>query len=327
MFFNQHFAAMICQATGAVDFQVQECIQELWSGYGHIWRVQLEGARMRSVVVKHVQLYRDSRHPRGWNSDYSHQRKLRSYEVETAWYRSRAGSCDAACRVPACLAIESSDNEVFMVLEDLDAAGFSDRRSGIDQTEMLLCLSWLAHFHARFLGESPTGLWQNGTYWHLDTRPDELAALEDLPLRRAAAAIDARLSAAHWQTLVHGDAKIANFCFGRDSVAAVDFQYVGGGCGMKDLAYFISSCLSEQECERQEQYILDRYFGYLEQALQRYRKPASRTDVEAEWRPLYRVAWADFHRFVKGWSPGHWKINSYSERITRLVLAGDFPDA
>ena len=40
-------------------------------------------------------------------------------------------------------------------------------------------------------------------------------------------------------------------------------------------------------------------------------------ELEADWRPLYRVAWADFHRFMKGWSPGHWKLSDYSERVTR----------
>ena len=38
-------------------------------------------------------------------------------------------------------------------------------------------------------------------------------------------------------------------------------------------------------------------------------------------RSVYRVAWADFHRFLKGWSPGHWKINSYSERVTKEVIS------
>ncbi len=39
------------------------------------------------------------------------------------------------------------------------------------------------------------------------------------------------------------------------------------------------------------------------------------------WRRLYPLAWTDFHRFVKGWSPGHWKIHGYSERLAREVLA------
>jgi len=42
--------------------------------------------------------------------------------------------------------------------------------------------------------------------------------------------------------------------------------------------------------------------------------------LEKEWRSLYRVAWADFHRFIKGWSPSHWKINTYSERVTAEVI-------
>ena len=29
---------------------------------------------------------------------------------------------------------------------------------------------------------------------------------------------------------------------------------------------------------------------------------------------------SDFHRFLKGWSPGHWKLNAYSERLTSEVV-------
>ena len=60
------------------------------------------------------------------------------------------------------------------------------------------------------------------------------------------------------------------------------------------------------------------YFKELKEAL-----TGTDTDVvelENEWRYMYPIAWADFHRFLKGWSPGHWKINSYSERITREVI-------
>ena len=42
--------------------------------------------------------------------------------------------------------------------------------------------------------------------------------------------------------------------------------------------------------------------------------------LEQEWRALYPLAWSDFHRFMKGWSPGHWKVHSYSERIAREVV-------
>ena len=42
--------------------------------------------------------------------------------------------------------------------------------------------------------------------------------------------------------------------------------------------------------------------------------------LEENWRKLYYFAWADFHRFMKGWAPGHYKKNSYSERITERII-------
>ena len=124
------------------------------------------------------------------------------------------------------------------------------------------------------------------------------------------------MNACQFKTLVHGDAKLANFCFSETGeVAGVDFQYVGGGCGMKDLAYFTGSCLSEEDCEQLEAKIIDTYFTYFHKA-----NAKTHHELEQEWRGLYPVAWADFHRFLKGWSPEHWKINTYSERLTREVI-------
>lgn len=169
---------------------------------------------------------------------------------------------------------------------------------------------------------TPEGLWPQGTYWHLDTRPDELEALDDALLKDAAHKIDRKLKECQHQTLVHGDAKLANFCFSPDgnNVAAVDFQYVGGGCGMKDLAYFIGSCLTEEECEQLESRLLDTYFTSLKKALTVCKPAVNSNEVEAEWRELYPYAWTDFHRFLKGWSPGHWKLTSYSEKVAQDVI-------
>jgi hypothetical protein len=311
---NEHFKSIILQTTGAVALTKEEVIQHLWSGYGKIMRVGLEEAAVESVVVKHVQLPGNKKHPRGWNTDIGHQRKVKSYQVETEWYATY--SENSAARLPQCLAVETIGEEVLMVLEDLDAAGYSLRKHTLTWEEIASCLGWLAQFHASYLGKNPDGLWEVGTYWHLQTRPQELAALHDKKLREAAPAIDEKLNTCEYKTLVHGDAKLANFCFGKNGqVAGVDFQYVGGGCGMKDVAYFVGSCLDEKDCERLEAQILDTYFGYLQGALKE-RKEA----LEKEWRSLYRVAWADFHRFLKGWSPGHWKLNTYSERITAAVI-------
>lgn len=314
--------AVVLKAAGARAMLDTQVAQSLWSGYGHIVRCNLEGGTQPSVIVKHVRWPDQRDHPRGWTSDLSHERKLQSYRIETTWYDRYAQECSDACRVPRCLALETRTDETIIVLEDLDASGFAGRRQHVNEGEIDACLSWLANFHATFMGERPEGLWETGTYWHLATRPDEFGALEDGPLKAAAVAIDRRLTNSPFQTLVHGDAKLANFCFSSDGrqAAAVDFQYVGGGCGMKDVAYFISSCLDEDESERLAPELLDRYFELLKGALVRSGKSVDFAALEEDWRALYPLAWTDFYRFLQGWSPGHWKLHRYSERLACEVL-------
>lgn len=326
-------ANIVLTATGAHSIDNTTVIQSLWSGYGQIVRLELSGGTHSSVILKHIKLPDIGNHPRGWNTGLSHQRKIRSYQVEAYWYQHYAAHCASDCVVPDCLAVESINGETVLVLSDLDTAGFDIRKSRVENSDIRACLDWLASFHATFLNSSTEGLWECGTYWHLDTRPDELAALTDMELRQAAPLIDQKLRQSRYQTLVHGDAKLANFCFrpsgeitsysSRDSlppVAAVDFQYIGQGCGMKDVAYFIGSCLNENECEAMESQLLDDYFFTLRDRVEQKKVRVDMTKLETEWRALYPVAWADFHRFIKGWSPAHWKINNYSEKLTKRVI-------
>jgi len=317
------FADFVLELTKAQGIgQISE-IQSLWSGYGSIKRLQLKGAGAPSLIVKLVSPPSSADHPRGWNTGLSHQRKLKSYQVESNWYGQRAmdGSCGDA-RIPQCYGVHQDGDQVILVLEDLDAAGFSERHSFVNDLQWKSCVRWLAQFHAAGMGANSQGLWETGTYWHLQTRPDELARLDDVSLREAAPAIDQKLKGAKYQTLVHGDAKLANFCFNQKGteVAAVDFQYIGGGCGMKDLAYFVGSCFRDEEAERIEKEVLNFYFSQIRELVENEDFQISVDELEEDWRPLYRVAWADFHRFMKGWSPGHWKLSDYSERVTREVM-------
>ena len=311
----------ILRCTGADAVRPLDRIQSLWSGYGEIIRVGLTGCAHSTLVLKHVEPPTQAHHPRGWNTSRSHERKLRSYAVEQTFYDRYAETCDAGARVPRCIATHAADDGWWLLLEDLDAAGFDGRRMELSPSELDACLAWLAGFHATFVGVEPRDLWKIGTYWHLATRPDEFEALTDERLRRAAPILDDRLNDATHKTLVHGDAKIANFCFARDGrVAAVDFQYVGGGCGIKDVAYFLSSCMTEAECEARAPQHLDTYFRFLGDAARRRSTSIDLDALEAEWRALYPIAWADFYRFLAGWSPDHWKIHGYSDRLTRSVL-------
>jgi thiamine kinase-like enzyme len=322
LWMNDFVKQTILEKTGASSLFLIETLQSLWSGYGSILRVGLENGLAKTVVVKHVCPPSEAAHPKGWNSDFSHNRKVKSYQVETAWYQSWSFRCTSESRIPNCLGIANQGSEVCMVLEDMDAAGYSARKSAVARKEITICLQWLAHFHAEFLQETPVNLWEKGTYWHLETRPDEWAVLTDEPLKNAAKEIAHVLHSSPYKTIVHGDAKLANFCFSEDGtqVAAVDFQYTGGGCGMQDVAYFVGSCLNEHFCEQWEEDLLQVYFRTLQAAVLRRGKQVDFTALETSWRDLYPFAWTDFHRFLKGWSPEHWKINTYSERMARSVL-------
>lgn len=308
------------KAEGIVDTQL---IQSLWGGYGDLFRVRLNNSQYSSVIVKHIKLPQPKDHPRGWNTAISHQRKLTSYQVEVNWYQHFANHCVAQCPVPKCLLADIQDDEILLILEDLNTLGFSEVHKAVGQVQVKACLRWLAYFHAQHLAVEPHGLWDSGTYWHLETRPDELAVLADTVLKEAAEKIDLTLKECRFQTLVHGDAKLANFCFTPegDRVAGVDFQYVGKGCGMKDVILFISSCVPFAECENRVPGLLDYYFSELKQAVVQLQPHLDPELVEQEWRPMYCVAWADFQRFVKGWSPEHWKINAYTEALTQQALA------
>lgn len=316
---NNGFEKIILKATGSRELCEIEEVQELWGGYGKILRYGLSGSELKSVIIKNVCLPEREGKSRG--GDISFQRKLKSYRVEMAFYENWSQKCGNECRIPKWYAFEWQKKDFLMVFEDLDTVGFKRRKQRVGWIEMQLCLKWLAYFHATYMGEKPEKLWAHGTYWHLETRPDELKAMKDMALKNAARAIDRKLNSCKFKTFVHGDAKLENFCFSDDgnSVAALDFQYVGGGCGMKDVAYFVDSCVYDDECGSWEDDVLAYYFGELKKALDIKGKNVDFDYIEREWRQLYHVAWTDFYRFIKGWAPGHYE-SRYSERISRKVI-------
>lgn len=255
-------------------------IQRLWGGYGELVRLELEGGDAPTVIVKRVAP------PPAEADSISDARKRRSYEVEAMFYRRYAPRCDDTCRVARCYGSSRVDGETWFALEDLDAAGFPARRDPATGHALDACLGWLAAFHARFVGDPGDGLWPEGTYWHLATRLDELAID---PAR--AQALDRALAGARYQTILHGDPKEANFCFAPDGrgVAAVDFQYAGRGCGVKDVAYLLYGHADAH---------VETYFRALRGALPAGVDGAA---LEREWRALFPIAQQDFQRFLAGW--------------------------
>jgi hypothetical protein len=299
----------IAREVGARAARRRELIQSLWGGVGELFRVELVDGPVDTAVVKWAQ-------PPSGTDDVSMRRKKASFAVEAAFYTSIAPRCDDSCRVAKLLAARVQSNEAILVLEDLDAAGYAGRVDEADDDELDQALAWLASFHARFLGEKPAQLWPIGTYWHLDTRIDEVAAIEDHALRDAAPAIAHRLASARFQTVVHGDPKEANFCFGPAGVAAVDFQYTGPACAMTDVAYLLYG-RSDEPTEGIDHVRLATYFAHLRARL----PPTVDSDaLEAEWRSLYPYARLDFCRFLAGWRPAMWARDSRGQRFVRQML-------
>ncbi|MBY6185541.1 ecdysteroid 22-kinase family protein [Marinobacter hydrocarbonoclasticus] len=310
---NEQTATVLERVLGQPARKLAQRVQSLWSGYGAIERwVMLDGQR---VIVKRIAPPVEAQHPRGWHTDTGHQRKLKSYRIEQYWYQHFRS---AEMAWPHCLGAEQLDGTTYLILTDLDQQGFAQRPEAADDHHIALCLGWLAEFHARFLGHDSNGLWRQGGYWHLETRQEEWQRMTHLRLKAAATDLDRALATARWQTLVHGDAKLANFCFGNDKVAAVDFQYVGGGPGVVDLAYFLGSVFEGPQLATRAQHWLDHYFSELMPKLTLTQSEA--LSLEAEWRRLYPVAVADFARFLDGWAPDHWKVNAYSLEMVERVL-------
>ena len=106
-------AKIVLSATGAKSIDSSTVIQSLWSGYGEIVRLELSGGAHSSVILKHIKLPEAGDHPRGWNTGLSHQRKIRSYQVEAYWYQHYAAHCASDCVVPVCLAVKTGEVKLF----------------------------------------------------------------------------------------------------------------------------------------------------------------------------------------------------------------------
>ncbi|MGQ8364430.1 phosphotransferase [Glaciecola sp. 1036] len=303
------------------QWQKIQSIQSLWSGYGEIARYQSE-LNEQTIIVKEINLTQSEKHPRGWNTDISHQRKLSSYANEICFYREFAHLTNSLCKVPAYIHSQQSQERLFLIMQDLDALGFTKRHADGNLQKAKQGLTWLANFHATFMLMDAPQLWPIGTYWHLKTRPDEWQAMPIGELKDKAKDIDQMLNSARFQTLVHGDAKLANFCFhnNEDKIAAVDFQYVGKGTPVKDVAYFIGSCFFADHLDDYADELYEYYLEKLSEALSPRFSPSEIQAILEECQALYCYAWADFERFLQGWSPGHKKLSSYSAKLTFQAL-------
>lgn len=177
----------------------------------------------------------------------------------------------------------------------------------------------------------PTSLWDQGCYWHLDTRQQEFSSMPRSwsDLRSVAGRIDAVLkgqkadgtTADRHQTLVHGDFKSENLLWNADGqCCAYDFQYTGRGFGVRDVAYMLASSvdidvLEQDGCEE----LLQHYHSRLLQQLDKVGKgdAAQRYSLDV-MRSHFDLCIVDYVRFMAGW--GMWGNAEWASDRARAVL-------
>lgn len=293
----------------------------LWSNCGQIVGCELDS---KVCVVKAINVPSHINHPRITQSDFALNRKRQSYLVEYNWYRDYSQHLPHQAEAIICIDTIKKQQQFALVFADFKNTGFRQAKSHDEDINAII--KWLANFHAFNLNKQPGNLWHTGSYWHLDTRPDEWQKISDDKLKAHASAFDKKLKQSQYQTLIHGDAKLANFAFNKTTkkVRGYDFQYVGKGVGIIDLMYFLGSCLDEQQLCDKADVFLNNYFTHLESALNEFNHDINRDALISDWQALWPIAWADFYRFLAGWNPTHKKINAYmlKKYATSLEITG-----
>ena len=270
----------------------------------HLCNVSISGRY--NIIVKRILPPPKNR------QSFGDRRKAVSYHVESNFYQNVASKLisDRNLSIPVPYYVERNDetDEVTICMSRLEGSpgglGSND--------EIYAVLRWLATLHAATWGRKADelvetgGLHPIGSYWHLDTRPDEHDSMPrrgwEGRLKRAARAIDERLKRDPMQCCIHGDAKDANMLFSADGnngscVSMYDFQYVGKAPPSIDLAYFF--CVAAA-CGGTNKEFLAFYHNELVSQLGDDGEHPSLKQLEDS----LALAFCDFQRFISGW--GSW---------------------
>jgi serine/threonine protein kinase len=316
---------LLSRCDGSLPQQkVERCskMTSLWAGYGAVYHLIVKEngkSATRSLILKDVRPPKDS--------GVSHDRKIHSYKVETAFYQQLAvplKQCGLSIATPY-LAEHNLDGStgtgsMHLILSDLREE-YPNQHRPMDLAHAKAALYWLATLHAsHWQRPIPEKLWGQGCFWQLDTRLEELENIEPewRDLQRAAHHISKQLADEKFQTLCHGDFKGANILFSSSGggkapkAAAYDFQYCGGGDAMKDVAYLFCSALESKTLQLHEEELLQYYHEELCKQLPREAAEAYTVEIMKE---RLNLAICDFVRFMAGW--GWWGNTSWASRKCR----------
>ncbi|EST09375.1 Protein of unknown function DUF227 [Kalmanozyma brasiliensis GHG001] len=184
------------------------------------------------------------------------------------------------------------------------------------------------------------GLWKQGGYHYLSTRMKELESIKlNSRWGKLGLHADSELPfAVDWClnnptdrnriSLVHGDVKAANMAFDgedADSMVMYDFQYVGLGLGVQDLAKFLTTSIPESYLDSPdgEQKLLKQYHTFL---LAKESEVAVKYEYDALMKD-WELALVNWVRFLAGWSGGFWgNVDWLQNRVEGLLKDKEWVD-
>jgi aminoglycoside/choline kinase family phosphotransferase len=203
------------------------------------------------------------------------------YEREVSFYQHLAATI--ATRTPRCSFAERDDTDNFLLLlEDLSPSAVIDQFSGVSIGTARAGLSALAGLHGPTHAKTSLhdAAWLRGVSTELqplyesvlpilfDQFLERYDARLDEELRTMVLALKDRLAlfsdyVTPFPCVTHGDFRTDNLlidaCDGSVALAVVDWQTIGVGSPLLDVAYFLTTSLSSEDCARHEFELLDYY--------------------------------------------------------------------
>lgn len=207
------------------------------------------------------------------------------YRREVSFYQHLAASI--ATRTPRCYFAERDESDKFLLLlEDLSPAAVIDQSVGITLATARAGLAALAGLHGptHARADLHDAAWLGGVSEELrplysavvpvlfDRFIERYDARIDNELRTTVRALRERLGlfgdyTTPFPCVTHGDFRTDNLlidaCDGAVAVAVVDWQTVGVGSPLLDVAYFLTTSLAPDVCARHEFELLDYYLAKL----------------------------------------------------------------
>jgi hypothetical protein len=210
-----------------------------------------------------------------------------SYEREVRFYQEAAQESPLPVSTCYYADVDMESGWHILLLEDLAPAHSGSRTRGCSRNEARIAIQHIARFHAHWW--ESLGLdkfkWLSGTeipgdaelahfreqllpafLRKVNTRlPDEVIKIGEM-LGEYKGRITRHLFAQKPQTLIHADYQLENMMFGateEEKFFVVDWQFVKRGCGIWDVAYFLSQSLTQEDRKATETSILHGYLRIL----------------------------------------------------------------